>query len=553
MGIDTSDAAGGSFSYAGSIGDSANGPLALTKLGAGTLVLAGYNTYSGLTEVASGTLQAGAEYALSPSSDMTVNSGAVLDMNGFDNEVNTLSGAGTVENSASGTSVTLGVGVDSTETDEFDGTLTDAGGGTGQLGLAKLGADTFTLAGTNAFTGPTIVEGGILNVATAFGNSPVQLAGGRVQGNDAPTPTSFATTVTLALGAGASNPSVTGQSVAFTATVSTVNSGYGPPSGTVDFYDEATGDDSGSIRACRVAWQHWTLTNPDAGDHYIVATYTSNSNTFVGGTVGEFDQTVNPADTATTVSIADSTNPQDGGNPGYGDAITITATVTPPQTGGSIPAIRREQQSRDGRFLRYGDGPIPRRGGLEPQQRRLGHGHLVRHSGNTANYNLGIGSYSIIAVYSGDDNFDGSQSAGTAMNVVGNGVSLAGLSVTPPTYGYGDYRTEATLSDTSSADFAKLDGQAFSVTVNWGDGTAAETDYYAAGTTSFSIGQYYAPTGRRSPYQLQVTLTSGDGRDVTVNPTVASQSVVTVSVVQSGDGIEGSGVIPPDNWFPPGN
>ncbi len=31
-----------------------------------------------------GTLQAGAEYALSPASDMTVDSGATLDMNGFE-------------------------------------------------------------------------------------------------------------------------------------------------------------------------------------------------------------------------------------------------------------------------------------------------------------------------------------------------------------------------------------------------------------------------------------------------------------------------------------
>ena len=46
---------------------------------------------------------------------MTVDNGAALDMNGFDNEVNTLSGGGTaVENSAAGTSVWLGVGNDAT-------------------------------------------------------------------------------------------------------------------------------------------------------------------------------------------------------------------------------------------------------------------------------------------------------------------------------------------------------------------------------------------------------------------------------------------------------
>ena len=75
---------------------------------------------------------------------MIVDNGAILDMNGFDNEVNTLSGHGTVENSAAGTSVWLGVGVDDTpnETDHdttFSGILTD---GAGQLALAKLGDDT---------------------------------------------------------------------------------------------------------------------------------------------------------------------------------------------------------------------------------------------------------------------------------------------------------------------------------------------------------------------------------------------------------------------------
>ena len=50
----------------------------------------------------------------------------------------------------------------------------------------------------------------------------------------------------------------------------------------------------------------WTPNSPlGAGDHYIVATYTSNNSTFVGGTVGEFDQTVYPA----TTSVAISTSP----------------------------------------------------------------------------------------------------------------------------------------------------------------------------------------------------------------------------------------------------
>ena len=59
-------------------------------------------------------------------------------MNGFDNEINTRSGGGTVENSSAGTTATLGVGVNDTtgpgdKDTEFDGLLQD-GPGTGKLG-----------------------------------------------------------------------------------------------------------------------------------------------------------------------------------------------------------------------------------------------------------------------------------------------------------------------------------------------------------------------------------------------------------------------------------
>ena len=97
---------GATPSFSGTIEDGQNGggPVSVTIEATGTgseQILAGSNnSYSGLTEVASGTLGAGAEYAFSPASDMEVDSGAILDMNGFDNEVNTLSGSGTVENSA---------------------------------------------------------------------------------------------------------------------------------------------------------------------------------------------------------------------------------------------------------------------------------------------------------------------------------------------------------------------------------------------------------------------------------------------------------------------
>ena len=81
-------------------------------------------------------------------------------MNGFDNQVNTLSGGGNVENSFAGSTVGLTVGNDTTDS-TFSGVLTD---GTGKLALDKIGEDTLTLGGTNTFTGQTTVDDGRLDV-----------------------------------------------------------------------------------------------------------------------------------------------------------------------------------------------------------------------------------------------------------------------------------------------------------------------------------------------------------------------------------------------------
>ena len=130
---------------------------------------------------------------------------------------------------------------------------------------------------------------------------------------------------------------------------------------------------------------------------------------------------------------------------------------------------------------------------------------------DTANYNLGIGSYSIIAVYNGDSNFTGSQSSGTAMTVDGNGLSISGLA--PSSINEG---TTASLSGTVSG----LNGAAFSVTVNWGDGQSGDSDnggqpfYFAAGTTSFSVNHYYGNCG--SDTISNITVTASDGRQLSL-------------------------------------
>ena len=68
----------------------------MTKIGAGTLTLAGASTYTGQTSINLGTLQAGAANAFSPFSAFTVAGGATLDLNNFNQKIGSLAGAGRV-------------------------------------------------------------------------------------------------------------------------------------------------------------------------------------------------------------------------------------------------------------------------------------------------------------------------------------------------------------------------------------------------------------------------------------------------------------------------
>jgi autotransporter-associated beta strand protein len=143
--------------FAGTLTNSA-GSLSLVKTGTGTLTLAGTNTYSGTTTVSTGTLKYGANNAL-PSGptagDVAV--AATLDLNGFNGNINGLTGSGTVTNSgASPSNLNLG---SNAATSTFSGTIANSGGA---LSLIKNGVGTLTLGGANTYSGNTTVSNGTL-------------------------------------------------------------------------------------------------------------------------------------------------------------------------------------------------------------------------------------------------------------------------------------------------------------------------------------------------------------------------------------------------------
>jgi len=153
LGIDTTNA-GGSFCYTGNI----TGAIGLTKLGGGTLILSGTNTYTRNTTISGGTLAVSGGAAIPGSGTVVLAdvSGAALSLLS-DQTIGSLAGGG-----ASGGNVDLGefaltVGANNAST-------TYAGAISGSGSLTKVGSGILTLAGANTYTGGTIIAGSVLAI-----------------------------------------------------------------------------------------------------------------------------------------------------------------------------------------------------------------------------------------------------------------------------------------------------------------------------------------------------------------------------------------------------
>ncbi len=143
------DDAAGSLAFNGVV----SGLHALNKVGPGELRLSGVNTYAGPTNLHAGDIKLKNSNALPVASDLVIDSGALFNLNDYNQTINSLSGNGGV--TLLGASVFTINGSTSTT---FNGVL----GGSG--GLVKQGSGTLTLTGNNNYTGPTRVNAGTLFV-----------------------------------------------------------------------------------------------------------------------------------------------------------------------------------------------------------------------------------------------------------------------------------------------------------------------------------------------------------------------------------------------------
>ena len=147
-----------SYTYSGAI---ANGSMSLTKTGAGTQVLSGTNTYTGVTTLNAGTLNLG-------SAENAGTSGP-LGNSVASNPGSIVMGGGTLQYSASNnndysgrfsTAAGQAYNVDTNGRDVTWATPLTSSGGT----LTKSGAGTLTLNTINTYTGATNVNSGTLNL-----------------------------------------------------------------------------------------------------------------------------------------------------------------------------------------------------------------------------------------------------------------------------------------------------------------------------------------------------------------------------------------------------
>ncbi len=162
-----------------------NGSATVTKIGTGTLVLGGTNTFTGALAVSAGTLKLASTAAGGAAASITVSSGATVDLNGQTTDRGySLNGTGigslgALINSSGTTATVTGTVALATSTNVGGSgniTISNATGLTGNVLLTKTGSSTLTVIDsttTSARTGTNQIDAGTLRVQAATAIAPI--------------------------------------------------------------------------------------------------------------------------------------------------------------------------------------------------------------------------------------------------------------------------------------------------------------------------------------------------------------------------------------------
>ncbi len=231
------------------------------------------------------------------------------------------------------------------------------------------------------------------------------------------------------------NPSVSGESVTFTANVTASS---GTPTGTVNFLDGTTVLASGVALTSGSA--SYIATGLTVGTHPITAVYSGDAN-FATSTSPAVSQVVNQASTTTVLTPIPTPNPSV-----FGQSVTFSATVTPTAPGTGTPTGT----------VNFYDGAT-----------LIGSNTLTGGVATFSDSALAVGSHSITATYVASTNFAGSSSTAVSQ-VVNQANTTTGLvsSLNPSTSG-------ASVMFTATVSAASPGSGTPTGTVTFNDGSTA--------------------------------------------------------------------------------
>ncbi|MEN6369305.1 MAG: Ig-like domain repeat protein [Thermotogota bacterium] len=279
------------------------------------------------------------------------------------------------------------------------------------------------------------------------------------------------------------NPSVTGQSVTFTATVSAVSPGSGTPAGTVDFHV------NGELSASNVALTAGQATHSRSFDHIegpadIVVYYDGNANYNPSDNgLNPLTQTVNKAGTTTTITTAPVGPVELGGE------FTVGGTVVANSPGSGTPT------------------------GTVVVSTGSGDSCASNLSGGAWSCSLAssaVGTTNLTAVYEGNESFAGSSATAPSFETAALGATVT-VFVSDTPLVPGETATGTVSVQGSSGNF----GAAPSGTVtlsHTGNGTLSPTSYALDPEDGGYFEFTYTPTDAAlTPHVITATYVSDDG------------------------------------------
>ena len=293
------------------------------------------------------------------------------------------------------------------------------------------------------------------------------------------------------------NPTVSGQSVTFTATVSTVSPGAGTATGQVVFYDGTTAVDTEYLSGGAASY---TTSALSVSGHSITAQYLGGTD-FAGSTSTAFTQTVNQDQTSTV--LTSSLDPAVSGQP-----VTFTVTVAAKAPGSGTPT-----------------GSVTFYDGTTAIDTETVSGGVARFTTSS----LALGGHPISAVYVGDPDFTGSTSSTVTETIKqASPTATVSSSVNPTVFGQSVTFT-ATVSATPPATGTPT-GQ-----VTFYDGTiAVDTETLVDGTATYTTSAL-AVGGHSVTIRYTGDADFVGGTSTAITQTVAVASASTTTTVTPSD------------------